>query len=146
MTDKMDTNEILSSALDENEQLRAEIARLRSEGGGGQGFGVDDNPLCKGCLRWRMVVAALAGFASGQFIAGEVPGFDGLLRGVAVAVTGQPNAGGLARSVYWLATILAPVAVVVAEWKWTLYKRGYPGLLRAVVDMRNAFKGGLGRK
>jgi hypothetical protein len=146
MTEKTDTNEILSSALDENEQLRAELTRLRSEGSGSQGFGVDDNPLCKGCLRWRMVVAAVAGFAAGQLIAAEVPGFDGLLRGVAVAVTGQANAGGLARSVYWLATTLAPVAVVLAEWKWTLYKRGYPGLLRAVVDMWDAFKGGLGRK
>jgi hypothetical protein len=142
MTDEIDTAALLSRALDENEQLHEEIRQLQGQGAG-EGTGeIDNNPLCKGCYRWRLAVAAAVGVAFGLFISGRIQGFTRLLQRAAFGITGHAFAPSTVQAIFMTILALAPAAAVAAEWKWLLYKRGYPGAIRAIVEMWRVLKGG----
>ncbi|HUA82814.1 MAG TPA: hypothetical protein VMB85_03075 [Bryobacteraceae bacterium] len=142
MTNEIDTAALLSKALDENEQLREAIRQLQSQGAGQGPVEIDNNPLCKGCYRWRLAAAASTGIASALFMSSTVQDFWGLLQRAAFSMTGYEFAPGVVQGLFLVITALAPVSAVIAEWKWLLYKRGYPGALRAIAEIARALKGG----
>jgi hypothetical protein len=143
---------IIKNAAEENDRLKDRIEELESEREkrreateSNEPGGIDNNPLCRGCYRWRLTFALLIGLVCGLFVAVELALHDELRRRLAVIVTGREDAADVVESIAFVLTGTAPVLAAIVEWKWLLYKHGYEGAFRAIADMWAAFKKGLGK-
>lgn len=130
---------------DRIEELETQLERRGKEPEPGEPGATDDNPLCRGCYRWRLAFAVVIGAACGLFVAALFTLHDPWGRRLAVSITGREGAADVVEYICCVLTAAAPVLAAIVEWKWLLYKNGYQGVFRAIAEMRDAFKRGLGK-
>lgn len=147
----VDYETIIKNAAHENDELKDRVTELeaelkgRGERASAEGGAIDDNPLCRGCYRWRLAFAALVGGASGLIVLAVLGERLEWVRSLAIAVTGRVDAIPYVIAALVGLSAVVPVLIAVIEWKWLLYKHGYAGTFRAIAEMWAAFKKGLGK-
>lgn len=137
----------LENAARENHSLRdtieaqaAQIAALqnRQETPGA----ITDHALCKGCYRWRLVFSMIVGTILAFIAMGMLYKNEPAL----IRFAGSARRADVLESVIALATLYAPLITAKIEWRWKLYRAGYPGVFGAIAEMWAGFKKGLGVK
>lgn len=121
-------------------QLRAaqrELEDLKNErAGGAPAGGVSKNALCTGCYAWRivfgLVLSACCGVAAWHAVDNNRPFVQAMFADVDSA-----------QLCLTIAASLLPLVLVGLHWQVRLYKAGYPGVIRALANMRAEFKRGL---
>jgi hypothetical protein len=132
---------------EENAALRDEVERCRHQAPAPPGAGgIDDNPLCKGCYAWRLTFAVVFGLALGTGVWLLLEANKPFLQGIAQSLSGSKDDADALQLIAAISIVIGPVLATVAEWKWFLYKRGYPGMFRGIAECYRAFKEGRGLK
>lgn len=141
---------ILLQAAKENDQLRDQIRQLQTEPRDDARSGVSsgdagDNPVCRGCFHWRMLVAGATGALFGLGLLGAVQDHSAAVEDLATLISGNKANAGLVQAALVLLTVIAPGLAVFVDWNRTLYKHNLPGLFRAIAELWKAFKRGQGK-
>jgi hypothetical protein len=140
----MISNAELEGLLEENESLRDEVRQLRGQAPHGS---IKGNALCRGCYKLRLVLAMFIGMpaAAGCWsLFGNKQVFAPFQS--FVGFSDNSHAAMVWKAAAVVIAAVLPLTAVACNWKWRLFKNGYPGLLRGIAECRRAFKEGRGRK
>jgi hypothetical protein len=125
-----------AEAIMREQQAEIEALTKQQQRTSGDREGGTKNHLCTGCLRWRCVLALMVGAGLGVFAWTRCEEHTEFLK----SYFGAADTPALAITAI---VSLLPVAAVAVGWKIRLYTAGYPGIIRACVNMLTEFKRGL---